>query len=213
MLNAMHIQLWATIDRLAAHYNLSVSGLARKAGLDPTIFNRSKRIRSDGKLHWPSTESVARIIDATGISPEQAFGFFCGVDVHDLIERCAVKRSLDQLRPNRQWLVDITVLSPHHLCIVEVTDDALSPFYCRGDSLLCTLTDQIDNGQTVLLQNRAGRFQTGRLKEQSTRTVTLWTAERGGTFEQLQTSEIAWMIRILWVRPALPRHQAGGETS
>jgi phage repressor protein C with HTH and peptisase S24 domain len=39
-----HPQVWNAIDRLAARYGYSASGLAKKAGLDPTSFNKSKRI-------------------------------------------------------------------------------------------------------------------------------------------------------------------------
>ncbi len=45
--------------------DLSPSGLAKKSGLDPTTFNKSKRITPDGRPRWPSTESVAKALDAT----------------------------------------------------------------------------------------------------------------------------------------------------
>ena len=60
-----HDQIWRGIDRLALRNELSASGLAKKAGLDPTTFNKSKRITKEGKLRWPSTESLAKILDAT----------------------------------------------------------------------------------------------------------------------------------------------------
>src|SRR3546814_1822457 len=63
-----HQSVWRAIDRLAARYNLSPSGLARQAGLDPTTFNKSKRITKEGKQRWPSTESLAKVLNATGAS-------------------------------------------------------------------------------------------------------------------------------------------------
>ena len=63
-----HAQIWTAIDRLAARAGLSASGLAKKAGLDPTTFNKSKRITPDGRARWPSTESVAKSLAATGTS-------------------------------------------------------------------------------------------------------------------------------------------------
>ena len=63
-----HADIWAAIDRLAKLNGLSASGLARRSGLDPTTFNPSKRQSSDGKLRWPSTESISKILDATGSS-------------------------------------------------------------------------------------------------------------------------------------------------
>src|SRR5262245_19436257 len=65
-----HAQIWGALDRLAARAGLSASGLAKKAGLDPTTFNKSKRITPDGRPRWPSTESVAKSLAATGCSVE-----------------------------------------------------------------------------------------------------------------------------------------------
>ena len=56
------------MDRLAGRAGLSASGLARKSGLDPTTFNKSKRITADGRERWPSTESVAKALAATNSS-------------------------------------------------------------------------------------------------------------------------------------------------
>jgi phage repressor protein C with HTH and peptisase S24 domain len=63
-----HGQLWGALDRLAERAGLSPSGLARRAGLDPTTFNKSKRITPDGRERWPSTESLAKALAATGSS-------------------------------------------------------------------------------------------------------------------------------------------------
>src|SRR5437588_10489253 len=63
-----HDQVWTALDRLAARAGLSASGLARRAGLDPTTFNRSKRVTADGRERWPSTESLAKALAASGSS-------------------------------------------------------------------------------------------------------------------------------------------------
>lgn len=61
-----HERVWAAIDRLAEAHDLTPSGLAKRAGLDSTTFNKSKRFSSDGRARWPSTESLAKIMEATG---------------------------------------------------------------------------------------------------------------------------------------------------
>ena len=50
-----HSRLWAAIDALAARHGLTASGLAKAAGLDPTTFNKSKRITAKGRPRWPNT--------------------------------------------------------------------------------------------------------------------------------------------------------------
>src|SRR5260221_4960032 len=66
-----HSDIWRAIDRLAFENGLTASGLARRAGLDPTTFNNSKRVTRDGKLRWPSTESLAKVLDATATTLAQ----------------------------------------------------------------------------------------------------------------------------------------------
>ena len=61
-----HSRVWQAIDCLATKYGHSPSALARRAGLDPTVFNKSKRHNRDGQQRWPSTETIARILAATG---------------------------------------------------------------------------------------------------------------------------------------------------
>jgi phage repressor protein C with HTH and peptisase S24 domain len=63
-----HEQIWSALDRLAARAELSPSGLARRAGLDPTTFNKSKRVTPDGRERWPSTESLAKALAAADAS-------------------------------------------------------------------------------------------------------------------------------------------------
>src|SRR3954449_11063472 len=65
-----HEQIWTALDRLAERAGLSPSGLAKKSGLDPTTFNKSKRVTGDGRERWPSTESVSKALAATNSSIE-----------------------------------------------------------------------------------------------------------------------------------------------
>ena len=68
-----HSRIWTAIDDLAARHRLSVSALARRAGLDPTTFNISKRFSPNGRPRWPSTESLAKALSAIDESLENFF--------------------------------------------------------------------------------------------------------------------------------------------
>lgn len=65
-----HSELWFAIDSLACVKKMSCSCLARKSGLDATTFNKSKRWTQDGKPRWPSTQSLAKVLDSTNTSLE-----------------------------------------------------------------------------------------------------------------------------------------------
>src|SRR5258708_31186228 len=73
-----HAQVWSAIDRLAARAGLSASGLARRAGLDPTTFNKSKRVTAAGRARWPSTESISKALTATGTTIDVFVGLTQG---------------------------------------------------------------------------------------------------------------------------------------
>jgi len=66
-----HGKIWTAIDALARRYGLSPSGLAKRAGLDATAFNPSKRVTGGGRPRWPTTESLAKVLVATGASIEE----------------------------------------------------------------------------------------------------------------------------------------------
>ena len=66
-----HGRIWKAIDKIAYVNGISVSALAKKAGLDPTAFNKSKRYYPSGKFRWPSTESICKVIRATNMSWSQ----------------------------------------------------------------------------------------------------------------------------------------------
>ena len=65
-----HTEIWTALDRLAESFSTSPSGLAREAGLDPTSFNRSKRLSGSGKPRWPSTESLSKVLSVVDMSFE-----------------------------------------------------------------------------------------------------------------------------------------------
>ena len=71
-----HGDIWNAIDCFAAAHKVSCSGLAKLSGLDPTIFNKSKRWSKYGQPRWPSTGSIAKILNATGATLSDFIKYF-----------------------------------------------------------------------------------------------------------------------------------------
>ena len=67
-----HNQIWTALDRLAARAKLTPSGLAKKAGLDPTTFNKSKRITPEGRPRWPSGQAQSSAAYWSTVSVSEA---------------------------------------------------------------------------------------------------------------------------------------------
>lgn len=60
--------LWEAIVKIAQCKKMSCSRLAKFSGLDATTFNKSKRMNKDGVYKWPSTASLAKVLNATHIT-------------------------------------------------------------------------------------------------------------------------------------------------
>ena len=76
-----HSELWDGIKNLAECFNISCSRLAQISGLDPTTFNPTKRITKYGQDRWLTTYTLARVLDATGLTLSQ-FAQYMPSDTH-----------------------------------------------------------------------------------------------------------------------------------
>src|SRR3954451_19432901 len=137
-----HSQVWTALDRLAEHAGMSPSGLARRAGLDPTTFNKSKRITADGRERWPSTESVAKALAATNASIE-SFVQLIGDGVRSMqsvpllgFAQVAAGGYFDNSGfPVGKGWDEVALPSPNdeHAYALEISDDSMRPAYRDGD--------------------------------------------------------------------------------
>lgn len=70
-----HYQIWHAIELFAQDHGMSCSALAKRSGLDPTTFNKSKRASVFGQPRWPSTETISKILNATNSTPQDFFKY------------------------------------------------------------------------------------------------------------------------------------------
>jgi phage repressor protein C with HTH and peptisase S24 domain len=73
---------WRALDIIGRDRGLTASALARKAGLDPTTFNRSKRGGLRGTGRWPATSSIARVLEATDMTLAEFAGLVEQPEMH-----------------------------------------------------------------------------------------------------------------------------------
>ena len=140
-----HGQIWTALDRLAQRGGLSPSGLARSAGLDPTTFNKSKRVTADGRERWPSTKSVAKALAATNSSIEtfvQLIGDGDGtarsVPLIGFAQAAAGSHFDDGGLPaGKGWnAAALPAIHDEHAYGLEISGDAMMPVYRDGDILV-----------------------------------------------------------------------------
>jgi phage repressor protein C with HTH and peptisase S24 domain len=224
MLN--HKTIWAAIDALAERNGLTPSGLARKAGLDPTAFNPSKRSSTDGRARWPSTESLAKVLDATGASLEE-FTAAVNNPLSRLVppgSRGVTGKASNHLALARQvpllgfaqagvggffedggypagsgWdEIDLPALEEDGSYALEVQGDSMLPLYRDGDIIIVSPAERIRKGDRVVVKTSDGEVMAKILKRRTASQVELISLNPDHDDRALALDQIEWMARIVW---------------
>ena len=204
-----HGQVWGALDRLAERAGLSPSGLARRAGLDPTTFNKSKRITGDGRERWPSTESLAKALAATGSSIDifvRLIGDH-GRDVQSVpllgFAQAAHPGHFDAhgFPAGRGWdEVALPAGGEDHAFALEISGDALRPAYRDGDVIVVAPGKPIRRGDRVVVRTAAGEVLVRELKRRTAKALELAPLDANGLDRALASDEVEWIARIVWTR-------------
>lgn len=202
-----HEEIWRGIDRLAAHAQTSPSGLARRAGLDSTTFNPSKRVSRDGtKPRWPSTESLAKALSAAHMDFTGFAALVAGRTATPSIETRSLAESgadgaFDAAgRPSGEgWTrIPFPALTFENAFALVVEGDAMEPVYRAGDRLIVTPDDPPRRGDRVVVRQRSGTIQAWQLGESGVQSVSLTSLNPMRPDIVLPLREVDWLARIAW---------------
>lgn len=204
-----HGDVWKALDSLAARNGFSPSGLARRAGLDPTTFNKSKRIGRDGKLRWPSTESLAKALDATGASLSDFVGLIGNGEGAAMTQRIPVIGYAqagdlgyfdDAGYPTGSGWDEVLfpqVGDPHAFAL-EIQGDSMVPTYRDGDTIIVSPGASIRRGDRLVVKTKEGEVMAKELARQTATRIELVSINEEHEDRSLQAGEIEWMSRIIW---------------
>ncbi len=209
-----HPQVWAGIDKLAKEKGWSASRLAREAGLDPTTFNRSKRHTNQAKPRWPSTESLAKILDATSTSLETFVSLMSDDAAADRRLPSERLRSvgfkdatdggfLDDLGfpIGEGWdEIDFPGISDKHAFALEVQGDQMLPACRDGDALIVSPSASIRRGDRVILKAGVEGLVAGTLLRRTAQRLELGLYGEHEEKQSFALRDVAWLSRIIWVR-------------
>ena len=202
-----HDQIWAALDRLAARAGLSSSGLAKRAGLDPTTFNKSKRVTSDGRERWPSTESIAKALAAAESSID-IFARLIGDDASDGravpllgFAQASASSAFDEsgFPSGKGWSeIALPAADDNHAFALAISGDALAPAYRDGDVILVSPGAPIRKGDRVVVKTKAGEVTLAMLKRRTAKAVELQPLDATLGERTMAAGDVAWIARIVW---------------
>ncbi len=204
-----HAQIWIAIDRLAARSKLSASGLAKRAGLDPTTFNKSKRITPEGRTRWPSTESIAKSLTATGATLQQFVTLISdqgrpdsddAVPLISFAQAAGSGRFDDNGFPSGDgWdAIPFPAVEDTHAYAMEIAGDSFQPVYRDGTHIVVSPAAPIRRGDRVIVKIRTGEVLVKELKRKTARTLELKSLVPGEADRMLATEEVLWVARVVW---------------
>ena len=211
-----HDRVWAAIDALAERYQLSASGLAKRAGLDSTAFNKSKRLSSDGRPRWPSTESLAKVIEATNSSLEELFDLIEGRRAPEVKGALPVQRSSVPLLGFAQagaggffddagfpagqgWeMIEVPARTEEGAYALQVQGDSMLPLYRDGDVLIVRPDAPVRRGDRVVVKTVGGEVMAKLLERRTQKAIELVSLNTEHPARHLPLKEIEWMARIVW---------------
>ena len=209
-----HEKVWAAIDALAARHSLSASGLARRAGLDSTAFNKSKRRSVDGRPRWPSTESLAKVIEATGESLAEllaliedrpaavpANGGRVSVPLIGFAQAGAGGFFDDGGFPVGQGWEEVELPTAgvgENAYALQVQGDSMLPLYRDGDILIVEPGARVRRGDRVVAKTASGEVMAKVLAGRTARTVELVSLNPAHPDRTIPAAEIVWLARIVW---------------
>lgn len=207
-----HDQVWAAIDALAARHSLSASGLARRAGLDSTAFNKSKRRAADGRPRWPSTESLAKIIDATGSTLTELLELLDEQPGHSEPRRTFVPLIGfaqagaggffdDGGFPVGQGWEEVALPTGNvgeNAYALQVQGDSMLPLYRDGDILIVEPGARVRKGDRVIAKTTSGEVMAKILASRREQIVELISLNPAYPDRSIPEAQIVWLARIVW---------------
>jgi phage repressor protein C with HTH and peptisase S24 domain len=202
-----HDQIWTALDRLAERAGLSASGLAKSAGLDPTTFNKSKRITPDGRERWPSTESVAKALAATGATVdtfvqliEDTARAAQAVPLLGFAEAGTGGYFDDGGFPvGKGWdEVGLPSVNDEHAYALQISGDSMKPAYRDGDVIIVSPGAPVRRGDRVVVKTRDGEVMVKELRRRTAKVIELQSLNPAHKDRVIDARNVDWIARIVW---------------
>lgn len=202
-----HARLWKALDHLARREGLSPSALARRAGLDATAFNPSKRFGPGDppRPRWPSTESLNAVLEATGASLAQ-FAALAEDDAPPTIPLLGLAQAGQDgffddagLPLAEGWDQTDLPRVTDTLFSLRINGDSMAPLYREGDRVIVDrAVVDVRRGDRVVVRT-ADETLAKEIAALTAKQVTLASINPAYPPRVIPRKDIVWMARIQWV--------------
>ena len=209
-MNLSYFEIWKGIDNLAEKKGLSTSALAQKAGLDPTAFNKSKRIGADGRKRWISMESLNKVLQATSTS----FLEFMALAGEEIKPKPQTIPLLGFAQAGRDGFFDdagfpvesdgwdgieFPLQIDKNVYALEVSGQSMEPVYRQGDRLIISPDSEIRTGDRVVVKTKNGEVMVKELTRKTALLLDLKSLNPEYPDCHFKMEDILWISRVLWV--------------
>lgn len=204
-----HADIWHALDRLAFKHGLTASGLARKAGLDPTTFNKSKRASPEGKLRWPSTESVSKVLTATGASIAEFVNLIDNPDETGAVQRIPLiglaQAGSDGFFDDAGYPtgagwdeIPFPEMGDSRAYALEISGNSMEPLYREGDTIIVSPAAQVRRADRVVVKTIEGEVMVKQLLRRTAKFVDLQSINSEHPNRTLPVEEVVLIHRVVW---------------
>ncbi len=179
-------------------------------GLDPTAFHKSKRTTGEGRPRWPTTESIAKVLNATDASFDDLTALISAEsNRHNPVQPIPligmtqaggggffddggfpVGGGWEQIRFPR--------LDDENAYALEVTGESMAPLYRDGDILIVSPNAPPRKRDRVVVRTTDGEVMAKVLVRRTAKTIELASLNPTHANLVFPLERTDWIARIIW---------------
>ena len=169
-------------------------------------------------MRWPSTESIAKVLDATGTTMEEFLGLMRPGALPTDLTKGALPHSIPLLGITQAgaggffddggypvgqgWdVVEFPAPSAQKASVfaLEVQGDSMMPLYRNHDVLIVELGAQIRRHDRVVVKTRGSEVMAKVVASKGDKSIELMSLNPEHPNRTIDLADVEWMARILWV--------------
>ena len=168
----------------------------------------------DGRARWPSTESLAKVLNATGASLETFTALVTGarampshrnlaqrrIPVIGLAQAGAAGFFDDAGYPvGGSWDdVSLPEIGDVNAYALQISGDSMEPVFRDRDTVIVSPAAPVRRGDRVILRTASGEVLAKQLTRRSARRVELRSLNPAHADHSYDLKDVTWMHRIIW---------------